>query len=141
MSQQRRGGFLIARVHQSAGRVFARMLRERGLDINPAQGRVLFALWQEGPMPLGELAKRISLSKSALTSAVDRLEAAGEAMRVHSGEDRRRIDVQLTPANRKTQKLYDEISAEMSTRFYHGIHEADIDRFERTLERVLGNLE
>jgi len=44
----RQGGFLIAKIHQTAGRVFARMLRERGIQINPGQGRILFVLWKKG---------------------------------------------------------------------------------------------
>ena len=141
MTAARRGGFLVAKVHQAGGRVFARMLKKRGVAINPAQGRVLFVLWQEGPMPLGELAKKVSLKKSTLTNAVDRLEAAGEVVRVPSQTDRRQIDVRLTPADRQTRKLYADVSREMSARFYRGIAEADIDRFERTAERILANLE
>ncbi len=73
--------------------------------------------------------------------AVDRLEAAGEVVRVPSQTDRRQIDVRLTPADRQTRKLYADVSREMSARFYRGIAEADIDRFERTAERILANLE
>jgi hypothetical protein len=41
------GGLLIAKVHQVGGRVFARLLRDEGsFPINPAQGRILFALWK-----------------------------------------------------------------------------------------------
>ena len=36
--KRRQGGFLIAKIHRTAGRVFARMLRERGVQINPAGG-------------------------------------------------------------------------------------------------------
>jgi MarR family transcriptional regulator, organic hydroperoxide resistance regulator len=141
MNEKRHGGFLVAKVHQAAGRCFSRMLRARGMEINPAQGRVLFVLWQEGPMPLGELAKKVSLNKSTLTNAIDRLEEAGEVTRVRSGDDRRRIDVCLTDRNRKTRKLYEDVSAEMSAQFYRSIGDDDIVRFERTLERILGNLE
>lgn len=141
MNRQRRGGFLIAKVHQAAGRGFARMLRARGMEITPAQGRVLFVLWQDGPLPLGELAKKVSLGKSTLTNAIDRLEDAGEVRRIRSGDDRRRIDVRLTDRSRKTRKLYEDVSAEMTDLYYRGIDEADIVRFERTLERILDNLE
>ena len=55
----RQGGFLIAKINQAAGRIFARMLRERGLDIHPGHGRILFVLWQHGPMPIHDLARRV----------------------------------------------------------------------------------
>lgn len=140
MSGVHRGGFLIAQIHQTAGRIFARMLRENGMEIHPAQGRVLFVLWQEGPKTLHELAAKVSLGKSTLTNAIDRLEAAGEVVREPSTEDRRQILVKLTPDSLKTRALYERISAEMSARFYRGIPEEDIRRFEQTAGRILDNL-
>src|SRR5512133_2560328 len=95
---QRQGGFLLAKVHRTGGRVFARMLHGRGLDINPEQGRILFVLWQEGSLTIHEIARRVSLGKSTLTSAIDTLEAQGQVVRVRSDEDRRKVLVELTPA-------------------------------------------
>ncbi len=141
MSAVRQGGFLIAKVHQAAGRIFARMLRERGMEIHPAHGRILYVLWQEGPMQINELARRVSLGKSALTNALDRLEATGEVKRVRSEEDRRIITVELTPKNKDTKKLYEEVSRAMTKLFYAGFSDGEISRFERDLERILANLE
>ncbi len=140
MKRQRRGGFLIAQIHRTAGRIFARMLRARGLEINPEQGRVLFVLWEEGPMPIHELARRVSLGKSTLTNALDRLEAGGQVVRVRSPEDRRRIVIELTPENRTLHALYEEVSREMTVVFYRGFASREIDGFESTLERILENL-
>jgi MarR family transcriptional regulator, organic hydroperoxide resistance regulator len=140
MSTVRQGGFLIGKVHQAVGRIFARMLRERGLDIHPAHGRILFVLWQEGPMPINKLARRVSLGKSTLTNAIDRLEASGDVMRVRSEDDRRTIIIRLTPQTRETKKLYEEVSRAMARLFYRGFTDADITRFEADLERILGNL-
>jgi len=138
--KRRRGGFLIAKIHQTAGRVFARMLRERGIEINPAQGRILFVLWDEGPMTIHELAKRSGLVKSTLTSTLDRLEAQGQVLRVRSGEDRRKIMIELTPKNRVMHKLYDRVSKEMVVLFYRGFAPSEITTFEASLDRILRNL-
>lgn len=140
MTAARQGGFLIAKVHQAAGRIFARMLRERGVEIHPAHGRILFVLWQEGPMTIHELAHRVSLGKSTLTNALDRLEASAEVMRVRSEEDRREIIIQLTPQTHETRRLYEEVSRAMTKRFYRGFNDAEISRFEDDLRRVLANL-
>jgi len=78
MSEHGQGGFLIAKIHRTGGRIFARMLREHGLEINPAHGRVLFVLWHEGSMAMNEHAKRVSLGKHTPTNTIDRLEAAGQ---------------------------------------------------------------
>lgn len=141
MTTTRQGGFLIAKVHQAAGRIFARMLRERGMEIHPAHGRILYVLWQEGSLPIHDLARRVSLGKSTLTNALDRLEASGEVKRVRSEEDRRSIVVELTPKNRETKKLYEEVSRAMTKLFYRDFGGDEIDRFETALERIQHNLE
>lgn len=49
------------------------------------------------PLSLTELAESAGLSQSAMTTALDRLEAAGYAGRTRDPNDRRRFLVQLTP--------------------------------------------
>ena len=72
------GGYLIAKAHQISGRIFARLLKEAGgTEINPAQGRVLFALWKVNGISITTLAKETALEPSTLTSMLDRLESAG----------------------------------------------------------------
>lgn len=141
MSPVRQGGFLIAKIHQAAGRIFARMLRERGIDIHPAHGRILFVLWQHGAMPIHDLARRVSLGKSTLTNALDRLEASGDVKRVRSAADRRSITIELTPQTAKTRKTYEEVSRVMTELFYRDVPAENIDAFEGTLAQILANLE
>jgi MarR family transcriptional regulator, organic hydroperoxide resistance regulator len=140
MKPQRRGGFLLAKVHQHGGRIFARMLRQRGIQLNPGQGRIMFALWQFGSMPIQELATRTSLTKSTLTSMLDGLERLGHLRRVRDGDDRRKIIIELTASNRSLHALFDEVSAEMTALFYDGFADAEIDLFEQNLQRILDNL-
>jgi DNA-binding MarR family transcriptional regulator len=140
MTRHRQGGFLISKIHQTAGRVFARMLRERNLDINPAQGRVLFVLWDQGPMTINKLARQVSLGKSTLTNAIDKLEASGQVVRVRSEKDRRAIRIELTPKNKKLQDLYEDVSKEMTALFYAGFSSQEAGHFEKYLERILKNL-
>jgi MarR family transcriptional regulator, organic hydroperoxide resistance regulator len=116
------------------------MLRERGVEINPAQGRIIFVLWQGGAMPVHELARRTSLGKSTLTSMLDRLEAAGQVTRTRSRHDRRTVVIGLTPKYRALRGLYREVSRDMTEIFYRGFSRAEIDRFESALERILENL-
>ncbi|MHC4129397.1 MAG: MarR family winged helix-turn-helix transcriptional regulator [Planctomycetota bacterium] len=141
MKEQRQGGFLIAKIHQVAGRVFARMLAEHDVDeINPAQGRIMFVLWREDGISIRELAKRTALGKSTLTSMLDRLEASGHLRRVRSSSDRRQIMIRRTRKDRALEKLYVRVSQEMTKLFYAGFRAAEIDRFEKDLVRILDNL-
>ncbi len=140
MKRQRQGGFLVSKIHLTAGRIFARMLRERQIDTNPAHGRILFVLWEQGPMTIHELAKRVSLGKSTLTSTLDRLECRRQVERVRCVDDRRKILVKLTPENRALHKLYEEVSREMTQVFYRDFTSEEIVRFEECLRRILDNL-
>ncbi len=78
--------------------------------------------------------------KSTLTSTLDRLEAQEQVVRVRSGDDRRKIVIELTPKNRAMHKLYDQVSEEMVDLFYRGFPSSEIAAFERSLERILDNL-
>jgi MarR family transcriptional regulator, organic hydroperoxide resistance regulator len=138
----RQGGFLIAKIHQAAGRIFARKLKAHGLkEINPAQGRILFALWQEAPLTITQLAKRTSLGKSTLTTMLDRLEEAGLLRRTPSPTDRRETLIERTLADERFRAAFLAVSAEMTALFYQGFTEAEIERFEADLARILTTLE
>lgn len=140
MKPQREGGFLIAKIHQLAGRIFAQKLKEHQIDINPAQGRILFVLWQQDGIPIRELAQKTALGKSTLTSMLDRLEAGGYLRRVPAPNDRRKILIKRTDKDRALQGLYNQVSAEMTALFYEGFSEQEIDDFEHYLRRIFEHL-
>lgn len=142
LQSARAGGFLIARVHYLADRLFARKLKEYGVkDLNPAQGRIMFVLWRRNKLPMQELARQTSLGKSTLTSMLDRLEAAGHLDRQVDPHDRRSLLVSAREMTTKEQRLYAAVSLEMAGEFYDGLSEAEIDQFERTLAHILNNLD
>ena len=137
----RRGGFLISKVHQLAGRIFARKLKEHGIhDLNPAQGRILFALWQEDGVPIETLARRTGLGPSTLTRMLDNLERAGHLSREPSETDRRKQIIRLTASHQALRESYDRVSVGMTDLFYQGFTGAEIDAFESYLDRILKNL-
>jgi DNA-binding MarR family transcriptional regulator len=142
MRTQRQGGFLVAKIHQLGGRIFARLLRQRGIDqLNPAQGRIMFVLWQEDGIPFTALARRTQLDKSTLTSMVDRLERSGLVQRVPSKEDRRQIILRRTQKDRQLESLYVAVSQEMASIFYKGFAPSRIARLESDLMQILRNLD
>ncbi len=134
------GGFLLSKVHQLMGRVFNRLLREHGIELNSAQGRILFVLWERDGIPITELAQATMLSKSTLTSMLDRLEEADHLRREPSPEDRRVTLITLTEKNRLLKDRYDRVSKEMTEHFYEGFSTEEVDSFEDYLRRVLRNL-
>jgi len=140
MKTQSEGGFLIARIHQLSGRIFARVLKEHEIEINPAQGRIMFVLWKNDGIPITQLARKTSLEKSTLTSMLDRLEDAGYVARVPSPDDRRKILIRRTAKDKAWQKVYIRVSQQMSELFYAGFSQAEVDGFERYLKRIFDNL-
>jgi len=139
--QRREGGFLIAKIHQVSGRIFANILKKSGIDeINPAQGRILFVLWKKDDIPISELAKKTQLSKSTLTSMLDRLEKTGYLLRLPSKKDRRIILIKRTEKDRRLEDKYAQVSNEMTKLFYNGFTPKEINEFEDYLRRILANL-
>lgn len=137
---RRRGGSLISKIHQISGRIFNRLLVREGIgEINSAQGRILFALWEMDGIPITELSGMTLLERSTLTGMLDRLERDGLVMRKPSPEDRRAILIFRTEKDRKFQKKYIAVSEVMLEIFYKGLSETEIDRFEKTLDTVLKN--
>ena len=138
--EQREGGFLIAKIHQIANRIFNKMLKDYGFDeLNSGQGRVLFALWQRDNIPISELSVKTQLSKSTLTTMLDRLENKDFLMR-ETGNDRREIIVNLSDKSKKLKDFYVKISGEMTEVFYGNLTEGERDDFEEYLRRILQNL-
>lgn len=139
---RRDGGNLVSQIHQLSGRAFTRILSTFGLDeINPAQGRILYALWKHDGVSQGELSVLTKLDKSTLTAMLDRLEKAGQIERIADPVDSRRKIVRTTERNNKMHERYEEASSAMIDIYYRGLSERTIDSFEATLRSILANLE
>ena len=68
------GGLLITKINFLSGRIFNKMIKkDENIEINHSQGRILFALSKFGDMSINDLCMELSLSKSTLTSMLDRL--------------------------------------------------------------------
>jgi DNA-binding MarR family transcriptional regulator len=140
MRQQRQAGFLMAKIRQVAGRIFERKLRDYDIEINAAQGRIMFALWRQDGISINELAKKTQLKKSTLTSMLDRLERMGYVRRQRSKRDRRKILIQRTAKDRNLESEYVRLSQEHTKLFFRSFSEEEIGRFENDLTRILDNL-
>ena len=77
------------------------------LGINATDHRCLDLIDQRGAMTAGALAGALHLSRSAVTTVIDRLEALRYVRRVPSPGDRRQVMVELTPLLlRRARQLY-----------------------------------
>ncbi len=108
MSTDNRGELLAALAEasrMSAGRgVFFHQTVAARLGINTTDLNCLNLLQMSGPLPAGQLAEQVGLTKGgAITAALDRLERAGYVERERDPADRRRTIV------RHTRKALDDI--------------------------------
>lgn len=140
MTKRREGGFLISQIHQLSGRIFSKKLKEYQIDINHAQGKIIFALWKKDQIPITDLAKETSLSKSSLTTMLERLEKTGHLIRRQSETDKRITIVCLTDKSSSLRADYQNISSAMTAIFYKGFTNDAISEFETSLKKILQNL-
>lgn len=82
------------------------------LGVSAVDQRALALLGKHGPMPAGELAKRINLTPGAVTGVVDRLEDAGLARRDPDPQDRRKVLVRAVDG--VFGDVFSELSAAMA---------------------------
>jgi DNA-binding MarR family transcriptional regulator len=141
----REGGFLISKIQKLSSRTFAKLLREyKAIEITPAQGRVMFPLWNSVKEKLSfhELLQITSLSKATLSHLLNNLEEKGHIERIHpkGKEDKRLVYIKLTEKDKELQEKYVAVSNQMKDLYYKGFTEEDIDEFEAYLRRLLNNL-
>ena len=141
MEELREGGFLISKIRQLSERILAKLLRDyQAIEINPAQGRVMFPLWKKDNISFHELKEKTLLSKATLSHLLDNLEKAGYIKRVPSSNDKRTINIKLTEKNKELQDKFIQVSNQMKDIYYKDFTEEDIDEFEGYLRRLLNNL-
>ena len=136
------GGFLISQVRQLQGRAFEKMLKDSGIEaFNGAQGRILYVLWEHEKLSITEIGRLTSLAKTTLTSMLDRMEAGGLVERIPDKKNRRQIFITITEKAKGYKQMYDQVSEEMNTVFYHDFTGEEITEFENMLRRIIKNLE
>lgn len=141
MEKLHEGGFLISKIKQLSERIFDKKLKDYGIDLNAAQGRIIFSLWQNDNVPIIELARRTALGKTTLTSMLERLEKSGHIIRkVDTAGDKRQTLIALSDKIKSIESRHEAVSKEMAALFYKGLSEKEIDNFEKTLRHILSNL-
>ncbi|WP_195947889.1 MarR family winged helix-turn-helix transcriptional regulator [Paraclostridium bifermentans] len=137
-----KGGFLINKVNFLSGRIFNKLMKEhKNLDINHAQGKILFVISRYKELSINDLCKELSLSKSTLTSMLDRLEDKGYILKRSSEKDKRITLISNTEKADESIDIFNDVITKMNAKFYDGFEEEDIKVFEKYLEKIYFNLE
>lgn len=135
-----KGGFYITQIKQLQERIFERLLAENGIEISGGQGRILFVLWKDNPLTIGEISVRTSLAKNTVSAVVDGMVHKGILTRQTNPRNRRQTIISLTAYARSLQTKYETVSQQMNTLFYQGFTPEEQVTFESFLARILKTL-
>jgi len=123
-------GYLLNKAARRWNALFLALLRERAVDdIRPSFGAVLVPLYEEDGLRLGELCRRSGLTKQTMTSLVRRIEQLGYVERRIDPDDRRAVQLYLTPQARKIEPVVEAVLDRLDemTRRLAEAHDAPAD--------------
>ncbi|WKB55353.1 MarR family winged helix-turn-helix transcriptional regulator [Eleftheria terrae] len=130
-------GYLMRRVIGLIGQAVDRKLSPHGLT--HAQWSPLYKIRACEATTVAELARQTQTDTGAMTRLLDRLEAKDLCRRVRSTEDRRVVQIELTPEG---QRLADQVPGVLSDILNHylaGFSEAEWQTLKSYLRRMIAN--
>lgn len=132
---------LAAAIREQANALLIGALSKRGiLDLLPAHGAVLHALFQQCPLPMGTLAEAIGRKKNTVTGLINTLEERGYCRRKSAPQDARMQMIVLTDKGEKLREIQAEISKELLQKTWKGFSEQEKNSCIHSLRKVLDNL-
>jgi DNA-binding MarR family transcriptional regulator len=112
-------------------------LEPRGLT--SAQWVPLLKLHMGDATTVAELARECQLDAGAMTRLLDRLEAKGLLARVRSLQDRRVVNLELTPEGREAAKEIPDVLCKVQNAFLQGFSVQEWQQLKELLRKVLAN--
>jgi DNA-binding MarR family transcriptional regulator len=109
---------------------------EKSVGLTVPQLIVLKELAEAGGLPIGLIAKRVSLSQATVTTIVDRLEHRGAITRQRAESDRRKVYVQLTPVGSELIEKSPTILQEEFLEAFEDLELWEQSQMLATLQRV-----
>jgi DNA-binding MarR family transcriptional regulator len=108
-------------------------------DLTSAQWVPLLKLHLGQASSVAELARECQLDAGAMTRLLDRLEAKGLVTRVRSSEDRRVVNLELTPEGRVAAREIPAVLCKVQNAFLQGFTVQEWQQLRDMLGRVLAN--
>lgn len=130
--------YLVLAAQREGNRMLAAALRPLG--VTPAQGEVLRLLAERQPLTLSGLGALLVCESGGNPSRlVDRLVAAGLVRREEGAEDRRHVQLTLTPAGHRTARGVTEAEADLNARIAQAAAGHDLDAVRGFLRALVAN--
>jgi len=108
-------------------------------DLTSAQWIPLLKLHMGTASTVAELARECKLDGGAMTRMLDRLETKGLVARVRSSEDRRVVNLALTPEGRVAARQIPAVLCKVQNAFLEGLSVAEWQQLKDLLRRILAN--
>ncbi len=111
------------------------------LGITYPQYLVLMILWEKDGLPVNDIAKKLILNTNTITPLLKRMEKDGIIRRKRSGEDERKVIVQLTGKGRELQEEAALIPEQLAARLIEGeLMIDDLVRLKGMLDSMIRSL-
>jgi DNA-binding MarR family transcriptional regulator len=108
-------------------------------DITSTQAIILWLLSTGKFDTAGDLARELVIDAASMTRMIDRLEKRKLAERLPRGDDRRVINLRLTPAGRVLAEKFPEIYSTVMSRNFDGFSNDEVAHLRALLNKLLGN--
>jgi DNA-binding MarR family transcriptional regulator len=132
-------GAILRRTHRTYSRKLQERLAHHGISL--AQYLHLRELWELDGITQIQLSQKVGIEKASSTAVLDALEKQGLILRVRNAQDRRKVNVYLTPAGRKIRSLLSPAAKGVAMRAVSDLSEADLETFFSILHKMIVNLE
>ena len=114
------------------------LLSEFGVHVG--QEMILGALWQEGGLPMSQLAERLEVQPPTISRMIQRMENSGLVERRPCGKDLRVAFVHLTVKGEALREKVEGVWAAVEGQLTQGMTEEERTLFQELLTRVRSNL-
>jgi DNA-binding MarR family transcriptional regulator len=132
-------GYLIRYAHRAFVKALAQELEPHG--ISPGEWSALRVLWMREGLTQVELAERMRVEKASLTGVLNSLEGKGLIARARNLDDRRKINLRLTPAGRKLETRLIACAHAINEKATRGLPPAQVGEVRALLTAFIANLE
>ena len=135
-------GYLIKRVRSMLGNAVEREIADTSDgDVTYEQWGVLVAILMQRGDTAAVLSRGMDCDTGSMTRMLDRLEAKELIVRTRDTDDRRRVQIDLTPAGKKTAERLVKAIVKVLNRHLEGFSVDELELFKSFLRRMLANRE
>jgi DNA-binding MarR family transcriptional regulator len=128
-------GYLMRQIINSVSQQVARELEPQGLT--NAQWVPMLKLYLRKASTVAELARECQLDAGSMTRLLDRLEAKGFCRRIRSIDDRRVVNIELTPEGRDAAKEIPAVLSRVQNAHLAGFSAEEWQNLKGYLRRIL----